>query len=103
MSDDAFDLIEQAAQQGDADSALDLLAAVCRDEKNYSLLFQARLMQARYKIGLPLILNVSLDELPQSQRQNYDEAMREAAREAGSLFLADGDILRAWPLLSRTR
>lgn len=97
MSGHAFDRIEQAAQQGDANSALDLLVTICRDEKNYSLLFQARLMQARHKIGLPLILNDSLDDLPQSQRQTYDVAMREAAREAGSLFLADGDILRAWP------
>jgi hypothetical protein len=97
MSGEAFDLIEQAARTGDANSALDLLVTICRDEENYSLLFQARLMLARYKIGLPLILNDSLDDLPQGKRQSYDEAMREAAREAGSLFLAEGDILRAWP------
>jgi hypothetical protein len=54
-------------------------------------------MQARHKIGLPLIFNASLDDLPQSQRHTYEEAMREAARETGCLFLADGDIPRAWP------
>jgi hypothetical protein len=97
MSDDAFDLIEQAAQQGGALPALDLLATISRKDKNYPLLFEARLMQARQKIGLPLIFNDSLDDLPQSKRQTYEDSMREAARETGSLFLADGEILRAWP------
>lgn len=97
MSDDAFELIEQAARQGGAPSALDLLVTLSQKDKNYPLLFEARLMQARHKIGLPLIFNDSLDGLPQGKRQTYEEAMREAARETGSLFLADGEILRAWP------
>ena len=95
--DDAFDLIEQAARQGGALSALDLLATISQRDKNYPLLFEARLMQARHKIGLPLVFNGSLDDLPQSERQPYEEAMKAAARETGGLFLADGDILRAWP------
>src|SRR5215472_13743170 len=97
MSEDAFDLIEQAARHGGASSALDLLVAISKKDRNYPLLFEARLMQARHKIGLPLIFNASLDDLVVGQRQTYEEAMREAAREAGALFLADGDILRAWP------
>ena len=95
--DNAFDLIEQAARQGGPESTLDLLVTISQRDKNYPLLFEARLMQARHKIGLPLILNDSLDDLPQSKRQTYEEAMREAARETGCLFLADGDIPRAWP------
>jgi hypothetical protein len=60
-------------------------------------LFEARLMQARQKAGLPLIFNESLNDLTESKRQPYEEAMKAAAREAGSLYLRDGDILRAWP------
>ncbi len=95
--DNAFDLIEQAARQGGADSALDLLVTISQKDKNYPLLFEARLMQARHKIGLPLIFNAPLEDLPAEQRQAYEEAMRDAARETGNLFLADGDIPRAWP------
>jgi hypothetical protein len=95
--DDAFDLIEQAAQQGGAQSALDVLVTISQKDKNYALLFEARLMQARHKIGLPLVFNGSLDDLPQCERQPYEEAMKAAARETGGLYLADGDILRAWP------
>jgi hypothetical protein len=95
--DDIFDLIDQAARQGGAQSALDLLVTISLKDKNYPLLFEARLMQARHKVGLPLIFNASLDDLPEEQRQAYEEAMKEAARETGNLFLADGDIPRAWP------
>src|ERR1700676_4174303 len=94
---DAFNLIEQAAREGGARSALDLLVTISRRDKNYSLLFEARLMQTRYLIGLPLVFNDSLDDLPPSQRQPYEDAMKGAAREAGDLYLADGEILRAWP------
>ena len=95
--DNAFDLIEQAARQGGPESTLDLLVTISQRDKNYPLLFEARLMQARHKLGLPLILNAALEDLPAEQRRPYEEAMREAARETGNLFLADGDIPRAWP------
>jgi hypothetical protein len=97
MNNDPFDLIDQAARQGGADSALDLLVTMSQNDKNYPLLFEGRLMQARHKIGLPLIFNTPLEDLPAEQRQTYEEAMREAARETGNLFLADGDIPQAWP------
>ncbi len=97
MNSEAFDLIEQAARQGGAQSALALLVTIAQKEKNYALLFEARLLQARHRLGLPLVLSAALDDLPEEQRKPYEEAMREAAREAGSLFLATGDIPRAWP------
>ena len=95
--DDAFNLIEGAARDGGAQSALDLLVTIALKDENYSLLFEARLMQARHRLGLPLVFSDSLDELPPSQRQPYEDAMKEAAREAGDLYLAGGEILRAWP------
>ena len=97
MSDDAFERIEQAARQGGAQAALDLLVKMSRQDRNYPLLFEARLMQARHQIGLPLIFTSSLDDLPPGPRQLYEDAMKAAARETGSLFLGDGEILRAWP------
>jgi hypothetical protein len=97
MNNDVFDLIEQAAKHGGAQSALDLLVTISQRDKNYPLLFEARLMQARHKIGLPLIFNEPLEHVPPDERQRYEEAMKDAARETGGLYLADGDILRAWP------
>ena len=91
MSADPFDLIEQAVQASGAASALDLLARKFLSEKRYPQLFEARLMQKRLDLGLPLIQSGPLDVAA------YRQAMAQAAREVGSLFLADGDIVRAWP------
>src|SRR5881396_2481855 len=48
-------------------------------------------MQVRHRLGLPLI------ETEPVSGPEYEEALREAARETGGLFLADGDIVSAWP------
>jgi hypothetical protein len=53
-------------------------------------------MQQRHKLGLPL-LRVDVDDIPEDRRGAYEDAVTQAAREAGTLFLADADIPRAWP------
>jgi hypothetical protein len=97
VSNDSFDLIEQAVASGGAASALDLLARKFLAEKQYPRLFETRLMQKRLELGLPLIQLAAIDTLPEPARTRYESGVREAAREAGALFLADGDIQRAWP------
>ena len=96
MTDD-FDLIEQVANSRGPEPALALLAAKFKEEKNYSMLFEARLLAKRRELGLPLISTVSAEDLPEDKRPAYEQAFLEAARETGSLFLADGDVVRAWP------
>ena len=87
----AFDQIAR-----DPDAAFDLLAAKFLAEKQYARLFETRLMHRRRQLGLPLIYNGGLGDIPAAQRPAYEEAFINAAREAGGLFLADGDIPRAW-------
>ena len=96
MTDD-FDLIEQVAGSRGPESALALLAAKFKEEKNYSMLFEVRMLVKRRELGLPLIATGSHDDLPEDTRPAYEQAFLEAAREAGSLFLAAGDVARAWP------
>jgi len=55
MTDDAFDLIDQALRSGGPDAGFDLLAHKVLQEKNYPLLFEARLLKKRHELGLPLI------------------------------------------------
>lgn len=97
MSDNSFDRIEQAVASGGAASALDLIARKFLTEKQYPRLFETRLMQKRLELGLPLIQLGAIDTLPEPERTQYESGVREAAREAGALFLADGDIPHAWP------
>ena len=97
MNDDFFDLIEQAVRAGGAESGFDLLAQRLVDEKTYPLLFEARVMEQRHKMGLPPLRVDGIDDVPAGQREAYEDALAQAAREVGLLFLADGDIQRAWP------
>jgi hypothetical protein len=94
---EAFDEIENAVASGGAGSALGLLAQRFLTDKQYPRLFQTRLMQKRLELGLPLIQLGAIEDLPEPARGHYEEAVRQAARETGSLFLADGNIPHAWP------
>jgi hypothetical protein len=97
VSDEAFDLIEKAVSSGGSASALDLLARKFLTEKQYPQLFETRLMQKRLELGLPLIQLGAIEDLPEPARGSYEDAVRQAARETGALFLAEGDIQHAWP------
>jgi hypothetical protein len=68
-----------------------------REQKNYSLLFEARLMKRRAELGLPLIQTDSASSFPLDKQREYEQTVMEAAREAGQLFLGEGNIERAWP------
>lgn len=97
MSADSFQWIEETIASGGAEAALDLLAQKFLAEKQYPRLFETRLMRKRLELGLPLIQLGPIEALPEPARGKYESGVREAAREAGALFLADGDIVRAWP------
>ncbi len=92
-----FDEIEKAVATGGARSALDLLARKFLTAKQYPQLFETRLMQKRLELGLPLIQLGAIEDLPDPERSSYEDGVRRAAREIGSLFLAEGDIPRVWP------
>src|SRR5215472_6065835 len=97
MEPDTFDLLEQARREGGAAGGFNFLIQRFRQEKNYPSLFEARLMQKRLELGLDPIQIGSLDDVPAEVRPVYERAFVDAAREVGGLFLADGDVTRAWP------
>jgi hypothetical protein len=96
MPDDPFDALDAALRSRGPAAAFELLIQRFREEKKYSLLFEARVMQSRQALGLPLVQNDSLEDLPEDKRVLQERAYVDAAREVGGLFLADGDIPRAW-------
>src|ERR1044072_6862413 len=97
MEPDIFELLERAREQGGASGGFDFLSNKFLEEKNYPSLFEARLMQKRLELGLDPIPIGSLDGVPVAVRPAYERAFVDAAREVGGLFLADGDVARAWP------
>jgi hypothetical protein len=94
---DAFDSIEHTLRLSGPGAVFDSLALEALERKDYRELFSTRLMQARHRLGLPLIETEPASALPEEQRAIYETALRDAARETGGLFLAAGDIVAAWP------
>jgi tetratricopeptide (TPR) repeat protein len=77
--------------------AFERVAERFRQEKHYRELFDARLMQKRFELGLPLVSQQAIGDVPANLQQAYQQAYVQAAREVGELLLADGNIPRAWP------
>ncbi|MDA1316348.1 MAG: hypothetical protein O2968_23790 [Acidobacteria bacterium] len=92
-----FQEVEKLLAERKPAAAFDYLIERYRAEEKYALLFEARLMKKRHELGLPLIPTVPLDGLDPEVQRSYDDGSVEAAREVGELFLAQGNIGRAWP------
>jgi hypothetical protein len=97
MAADPCELLEQTHRSEGPGTVFELLIRTAREQKNYFQLFEARLMQKRHALGLPLLYSGVISDLPPEHQPAYSAALMDAAREAGGLFLADGDIERAWP------
>src|SRR6202521_6106511 len=97
MDQELFERLEQTLRAEGQQAGFDLLIGTLLEQKNYPLLFEARLMPLRHALGLPLIFSGTIADLPPEHQPAYEAALVEAARETGGLFLADGDLGRAWP------
>lgn len=100
MPENGFEQIEAVLGPGrsvDGEAVFELLIRRFEEEKQYGRMFDARLMQHRHRLGLPLLASGALDQLPESSRAQYEQTLRKAARETGELYLQEGEIARAWP------
>jgi hypothetical protein len=91
VQEDLFPQLDPILESPQPAASLDFLIEQFLASKEYGLLFEARLMKKRHELGLPLIQTDSLT------RDDYQQAVIDAARETGRLFLADGKLERAWP------
>ncbi|MEP6716390.1 MAG: hypothetical protein ABJC09_12530, partial [Terriglobia bacterium] len=91
MSPDLFPALDAVLASGDSAASLDFLIAQFLAQKEFALVFEARLMKKRLELGLPLIQTDSVIN------DEYQAAVASAARETGALFLAEGNVERAWP------
>ncbi|MEX2141209.1 MAG: hypothetical protein WD894_18230 [Pirellulales bacterium] len=102
MPDSIFDELESTLTCGGVEPALVQLAEHFRAERRYHELFDTRLMQARRQLGLPIVLTSPLDELPEPERSQLEDAYLEACREVGRLLLDEGKVREAWVYLRPT-
>jgi hypothetical protein len=92
-----FSWIDQALQNGNVSAAFDQLAQRFKSEKQYRSLFDIRMMQKRWELGLPLVSASRISDFPTELQQAYQDASVRAAREVGELMLAARNIPKAWP------
>jgi aryl-alcohol dehydrogenase-like predicted oxidoreductase len=77
---EAFAELKQKADENGLETMFDGLVEQFKQEDKYHDMFDARLMQARNKLGLPIILANALDDLPDDQQVIE---LLETAREIG--------------------
>jgi hypothetical protein len=77
-------------------AAIDELCRLLRDGKDYGSLFYALLMKKRQELGVNPIPTGPSNELPAAAHAPYEEAIREAGRLVGQLYLGEGNIPQAY-------
>lgn len=87
-----FNSVRRELESGGAAKAVGRLCDLLREAKEYSKLFYALLMKKRLAMGVSPIPTAPSTELTPAQQDEYETAIREAAREVGGLFLKEGRI-----------
>jgi hypothetical protein len=96
MNPSTFDDLERTLTARGPGAALDDLCSRLRDEKDYTSLFYALLMKKRHELGVSPLPTGPAQELPAETHAPYEQAIREASRLVGNLYLEQGNIPQAW-------
>jgi hypothetical protein len=96
MTPDLFADLDRALAADGPDAAVERLIAHLRQARDYPALFYALLMRSRRKLGVSPIPSRPASEIPDDKLDAYEQAIRDAGREVGALYLAAGDIPAAW-------
>ncbi len=91
-----YEQLQQRIATGDVADAIEQLLAHLWHEKRLDEWFEARLMQARIRLGLPLDETTALDDLPEPERSDMEDVYLEACRKVGLAWLEAGDVRRGW-------
>jgi hypothetical protein len=96
MESAVFDELQQTLGKQGAHAAIDRLCAALQERKEYDRLFYALLLKKRHELGVYPVPTDAVQCLPEALQKSYEDAIREAGRLVGQLYLKENDILRAW-------
>jgi len=99
MGENLFDELKSHVEAHGAPAALERLADELRGSGRYHELFDALLMAARQREGLPVASTRNLDALAEPLRGRMEEGYLAACREVGNLWLEQGRVREAWMYL----
>src|SRR5690242_11874023 len=96
MSDPTFDELDSAGSSQGGAAAIGRLIDTLAERKEYHRLFDALLLQKRFEMGLPLARVTSLDDVPETQQEEFEEHYIAAARRIGQALLDNDNLPQAW-------
>jgi hypothetical protein len=99
MTATLFDEVEADLRDAGPEATLERLAMRFREAGDFHGLFDTRLMQARRRLGLPIILTTPLEDLTEPLRGQVEVAYLEACREAGWLLWNANKLREGWMYL----
>lgn len=91
-----FDELQQTLAQQGPKAAIDQLCTELRERKDYNGLFYAMLLRKRHELGLSPVPSGASADIPEALQPPYEDAIRDAARMVGNLYLDQGDIGQAF-------
>lgn len=97
-AEDIFHQLQQAKDQGGTSAVLGLLASHLKQQGKYLELFEARKMQIRHRLGLPIDYQDAGD-LDEETGRTLEDAMLGACREVGEALMAAGQVREGWMYL----
>ena len=96
MDPQLFDELQQSLAKDGPARAIERLCAMLRERKDYTNLFYALLMKKRFELGVSPVPAGASQDLPAKLHAPYEDAIREAGRLVGQLYLDEDDIPHAW-------
>lgn len=99
MSTASFDELKTALDSGGVDALLNQLVSRLTESGKFHELFEARKMQVRHRLGLPLMYSDAGDDLTDEQQVQLEEGLLAACREVGTALLKRGQIHSGWMYL----
>ena len=96
MDPASLDDLERTLAAEGPEAACRRLCDRLREEKDYHALFYALLMQKRQELGVSPVPTGPSKDLPAELHAPYEDAIRQAGRLVGRLYLQDGQLPQAW-------
>ncbi|HZV07706.1 MAG TPA: hypothetical protein VE999_21645 [Gemmataceae bacterium] len=91
-----FDELERTLVAEGPEAAARCLCDRLRGNKDYASLFYALLVQKRQQLGVSPIPTGPAADLPETTHDEYEEAIRQAGRLVGELYLQEDLLPQAW-------
>ena len=103
QTESAFALLQRAMEQGDVKTCLQTLIEQLQARRQLQELFEARRMEVRHRLGLPLLSTDLPEDIAADERRELEDKLidgyRDVYRDVGLLMLKEGQLSQGWMLL----